>query len=266
MCQQCRITAKPISKTYVDRPEASTVAGGHIGVEGLDGGNAGSLAVLLVHVVGAGARVVTDPDTEVLDLEGVLLGDLKTMSCYPSPFPNSPTYHVDADDLTGGLLDLGKATQEVPETGLGDNLVRGEDAHAVERRSRVGLRGQMAPDNLVLLKTTWRKSQLRSSLHTSNIMSKVVVTPQLCRPSIASIVHNAVCWYADAIRQCPLPSPSTSQNLGVAVDHRNQLFVAAQWQLSSRNSSCAWCTIGMASMIASGCRHDSEKEKSAYPS
>lgn len=82
-CQQCRTTVDPISKTYVDRPEASTVAGSHIRVERLDGSNAGSLAVLLVHVVGAGARVVTDPDAEVLDLEGVLLGDLKTMSFYP---------------------------------------------------------------------------------------------------------------------------------------------------------------------------------------
>jgi hypothetical protein len=63
--------------TYVDRPEASTVAGGHVLVEGMDGIAAGHLAVLLVHVVGTGARVVTDPDTEVLDGLGVLLVDLR---------------------------------------------------------------------------------------------------------------------------------------------------------------------------------------------
>lgn len=61
----------------MDRPEAGAVAGSHIGVESLDGGDSRSLAVLLVHVVGTGARIVTDPDTEVLDLHGVLLGDLK---------------------------------------------------------------------------------------------------------------------------------------------------------------------------------------------
>ena len=61
----------------MDRPEAGTVAGGHVGVEGLDGGGPRELAVLLVHVVGAGPRVVADPDAEVLDLQGVLLGDLK---------------------------------------------------------------------------------------------------------------------------------------------------------------------------------------------
>lgn len=63
-------------RPYVDRPEASTVAGGHVGVEGLDGSGPRGLAVLLVHVVGAGARVVADPDAEVLDLQGVLLGYL----------------------------------------------------------------------------------------------------------------------------------------------------------------------------------------------
>jgi hypothetical protein len=52
------------------------VTGSHILVEGIDGGDTGHLTVLLVHVVGAGARVVADPDTEVLDLLGALLGDL----------------------------------------------------------------------------------------------------------------------------------------------------------------------------------------------
>lgn len=60
----------------MDRPEAGTVAGGQVGVQGLDGVDAGQLAVLLVHVVSTGARVVADPDTEVLDLLGVLLVDL----------------------------------------------------------------------------------------------------------------------------------------------------------------------------------------------
>jgi len=61
---------------YVDRPEASTVAGRHVGVESLDGIGSGQLTVLLVHVVCTRARVVADPDTEVLDLQGVLLRDL----------------------------------------------------------------------------------------------------------------------------------------------------------------------------------------------
>lgn len=63
-------------ETYVDGTEASTVTGSHVLVESLDGLGAGHLTELLVHVVGTGAGVVAEPDTEVLDLEGALLGDL----------------------------------------------------------------------------------------------------------------------------------------------------------------------------------------------
>lgn len=52
------------------------MTGGHILVESIDGGDARHLTVLLVHVVGARARVVPDPDTEVLHLLGALLVDL----------------------------------------------------------------------------------------------------------------------------------------------------------------------------------------------
>lgn len=62
---------------YVDRPEAGSVTGGHVLVKGIDGVRPGHLAVLLVHVVGARARIVTDPDTEVLDLLGALLVNLE---------------------------------------------------------------------------------------------------------------------------------------------------------------------------------------------
>lgn len=61
----------------MDGSETRSVAGGHVLVHGLDGVGAGHVAVLLVHVVGAGARVVTDPDTEVLDLLGTLLMNLQ---------------------------------------------------------------------------------------------------------------------------------------------------------------------------------------------
>jgi hypothetical protein len=62
------------------------VTGSHILVESVDGGDTGHLTVLLVHVVGTGTRVVTDPDTEVLDLLGALLVDLRCVSL-PSVLP-----------------------------------------------------------------------------------------------------------------------------------------------------------------------------------
>jgi hypothetical protein len=55
------------------------VTGGHVLVEGLDGVGAGHLTVLTVHVVGTGAGVVADPDADVLDLERVLLVDLRLL-------------------------------------------------------------------------------------------------------------------------------------------------------------------------------------------
>jgi hypothetical protein len=45
-------------------------------------------------------RVVSEPDAEVLDLEGLALGNL-----------------LHADDLSGRLLELTQLTQEVPESG-----------------------------------------------------------------------------------------------------------------------------------------------------
>ena len=59
------------------------MTGSHVLVESLDGVHTAHLTELLVHVVSTGARVVADPDTEVLDLEGTLLADLDTQKCQP---------------------------------------------------------------------------------------------------------------------------------------------------------------------------------------
>ena len=104
--------------TYVDRPEAGTVAGSHVLVESLDGVNTAELTELLVHVVGARARVIAEPYAKVLDLEGLLLGDLESRvfgSWLAIPFRlplegckglQDDTNDVHTDDFTGGLLDL----------------------------------------------------------------------------------------------------------------------------------------------------------------
>ena len=164
----------PISrqgKTYGDGAETGTVAGSHVLVEGVDGVGTAHLTELLVHVVGAGARVVADPDTEVLDLHRALLVDLRGMDvsrhrvCPKNFLPNplaAPnfTYHVDADDLAIALLDLPELGQEIPEPRLGDDGVRREDAHAVQLGRGVGLRGQITPDDLVLCETPYFTRQL----------------------------------------------------------------------------------------------------------
>lgn len=125
----------------VDRPEAGTVASSHVLVEGLDGIRTSELTELLVHVVGAGARVIAEPDAEVLDLQGLLLVD-----------------NVDTDNLARGLLDLLELTQEVPEPRLGHNFVGREDAHAVDLGAGISLSGEVAADDLEFLERHFGES------------------------------------------------------------------------------------------------------------
>lgn len=61
----------------MDRAKAGTVAGSHVLVHSLDGLSTAEGTVLLVHVVGARAGVVAEPDGEVLHLHGLLLLDLE---------------------------------------------------------------------------------------------------------------------------------------------------------------------------------------------
>lgn len=68
-------------------------------------------------------------------------------------------YQVQADNLAVGLLDLLQLGEEVPEAGLGDDIVRGEDAHAVQLRGRVAVRRQMTADDLVFLQACFAQSQ-----------------------------------------------------------------------------------------------------------
>lgn len=149
----------------MDGPEAGTVAGSHVLVERLDGVGAAHLTVLLVHVVGAGTRVVSDPDTEVLDLERVLLLDLPAVNIcvlhHPLPKIKFATHLVERNDLTVRLLDLSELREEVPESALGNDIVWCKDAHAVELWGWVGVRGQKAPNDLVLLQATFGQKNQR---------------------------------------------------------------------------------------------------------
>lgn len=126
--------------TYVNTPESGTMSGGHVLVQSPDGVGAAELSVLLVHVVGAGARIITEPDAKVLDLERTLLVD-----------------DVQRHNLASRLLDLSQLLQEVPEPGLGNNLVGCEYSHPVQLGSWVAVRWQVTADDLVFLEATCRK-------------------------------------------------------------------------------------------------------------
>lgn len=62
-------------------------------------------------------------------------------------------------NFSGRLLHLLQLRNEVPEAGLGDDMVRSEDPHAVQRRSRAFRRGQAPPDHLVLPQLEGHKKQ-----------------------------------------------------------------------------------------------------------
>ena len=69
------------------------MSGSHILVHGLNSICSRHLTVLLVHVVGARPGVVSDPDTEVLDLQRALLMDLgnSQLVCILQPQSRLPT-------------------------------------------------------------------------------------------------------------------------------------------------------------------------------
>jgi hypothetical protein len=64
-------------ETYMNRPEPRTMPSSHILIEALDGVRTCQFTVFLVHVMCTRTRVVTEPDTEVLDLQRLLFVDLK---------------------------------------------------------------------------------------------------------------------------------------------------------------------------------------------
>lgn len=99
----------------LDRTESSAVTRGHVLVASMSGVDPRQLSEFLVHVVGTRARVVSKPNTKVLNLEGFLLVD-----------------DVESDDLTGCLLHFPQLTEVVPESRFSNHIVGSKDSHAVK--------------------------------------------------------------------------------------------------------------------------------------
>jgi hypothetical protein len=103
--------------------------------------------------VGTGTRIVTDPDTKVLDLFRTLLRDLNsnqllsTRIIFFAGILN--TYNVNGNDLTSGLLDLAELLQEVPETGLCNYNVGSENTHTEELGGNFLSGGELASNHLI---------------------------------------------------------------------------------------------------------------------
>lgn len=158
--------------THLNGVGTGTMARSHIAIALRDSTADGQITVLAVHVVGTGTGIVAQPDAEVLHAQRSLLQDT-----------------LDRDDLTGGLLELTQLPQEVPETGLGHDMVRCEDVHLEQRRIRILLRGQLTPDDLVFLQL-WI-----GGTNDNRIRGKV-----MCRQTLAVPCKRSVLLWLEFLR------------------------------------------------------------------
>lgn len=110
---------------------ARSVSASHVVVQQIDGGVQGNVAVLTIHVMCSTARVILQPDTEVLDVGVVGL-----------------EYLVNIENFTGGLLHLSHLVHEVPKTRLCHHLVLGKDLHTISWRVLIGFCWRFAADDL----------------------------------------------------------------------------------------------------------------------
>ncbi len=113
----------------LDVASHSSVSTGHVVVHLPDGTGQGDISVLLVHVVSSASASVAQPDSEILNLSGGLLENLSNI-----------------EDLTPSSLGLSKRLHVVPELGLGDDGVPGEDLHSEDLGARI-LRGGSSTTN-----------------------------------------------------------------------------------------------------------------------
>jgi hypothetical protein len=104
--------------------------------------------------VGSRARIISDPDTEVLDLERAFLVDLIILLESWEYTDNYCTHSVQADNLSVCLLDFSQLHKEVPETRFGNHGVGRKDSHPIQLWCWVCLGWQMAANDLVFCETT----------------------------------------------------------------------------------------------------------------
>lgn len=120
----------------VDVSKSGSVSSGQVLVHGFHGTDSGDVSVLLVHVVDTRSGLVSEPDTEGLDLGWSSLRDA-----------------ADGNDLTGSLLGLVQLLQEVPVTRLGHNGVRSKDSHSEQLWLRDVLGRETTSDDLILVQS-----------------------------------------------------------------------------------------------------------------
>ena len=83
---------------------SSTMTSSHIPIALGDSGRDGQVTVFTVHVMGSGTRIITKPDTEVLDFQGLLFVDF-----------------LNTDNFASSFLKFPQLTQKVPKPKIKSN-------------------------------------------------------------------------------------------------------------------------------------------------
>ena len=99
----------------------------HFHVELADCAVEGDISVLFVHVVDAGSGLVSEHNSESLNMVGPAFEDL-----------------VDGEDLTLGTLSLQLSSEVVPELGFGNHIVASEESNSIDFGVGVSLSGELA--------------------------------------------------------------------------------------------------------------------------
>ena len=106
---------------------------GHLCVELTDSSIERDISVLLVHVVVGSSGLISQDNAEGLDVVGSSLKDL-----------------VDGQDLSLSSFGLQLTTEMVPELGLGDDFVSGEESDGIDFGVGVLVGGQLSSEHEVL--------------------------------------------------------------------------------------------------------------------
>ena len=121
-----------INGTYLDGMGTGTMTGCHVGVALCYCTTDCQVTVLSVHVVSSRTRIISQPDTEVLYSQWCLF---------------VLTFHW--NDFTSCLLELTQLTQKVPETRLGNDVIRSENVHLEQWGSWLLFGRQLTPDDFI---------------------------------------------------------------------------------------------------------------------
>ena len=117
----------------LDAAVTDAMARAHFLVELFNCAVEGGVTVFLVGVCCASSGIVTDPNAKVFDGGGVALEDF-----------------VDCQDLAVSLFDTTELSQEIPELGLGLDIIPSPELHAVNLGVGISFGGQMTSHNLEL--------------------------------------------------------------------------------------------------------------------